>query len=220
MTTKILATTALMGTMATTAFAAPVSYSFDFTGHSRNGESLTVGSVEDSAFEVDVTAQYFRVNRRGEYVGGNAIDVEQNRNGLFSRNGFDSGYIDSWGRDESMVFTFDQAVSVTGVEISLSIGSGDYVVFSDGGLDRLPTALGTTFAIGARTTIEDSTCYFFGVSYDCDAVNESGIRISGMTVTYDDELVGPAPAPVPLPASSLLLLAGVAGFGAMKRRKG
>lgn len=68
----------------------------------------------------------------------------------------------------------------------------------------------TSSSIGPVTTSFDSDELFIdwgGHGY-----------VDGSTLTFDIGYEAPAPAPVPLPASALLLLGGMGGFAALRRR--
>lgn len=69
----------------------------------------------------------------------------------------------------------------------------------------------TSSSIGPVTTSYDGDELFINWS------NHS--YVDGSTLTFDIGYEAPAPAPVPLPASALLLLGGVGGFAALRRRQ-
>jgi hypothetical protein len=207
------------------AAAEAATYSFDF----RTGGGRPTVSNADSAdwsskpVGLDVTVIGRTYSLSGvNYVAGSTIDVENNNYGLISKNcafefivcwASEEHTIDSYGADESMVFTFSEAVNLAGVGIGWSEGWGFYDLFfgnsinaltllgntEDGPL-ALPTGAYTTFAIGTRSL-------WSGFK------KESGIKIKSLSVNYE------APAPVPLPAAGLLPVAALGALGAMRRRR-
>lgn len=200
-------------------------YTFDFSRQGSNHSSLDVLSNEAPPLSVNIVGRHYSLNN-GMYVEGGAIDVDTNAWGLISDNPLDYHTLDSWGKDESMIFTFGggKEVSLTSVAISWYHGSGDYDLFADGvhvgntaNGSVLPATTANVFAIGTRTI---RTCERYRRNGTCKKwnTNNSGIKIKSITVEYDPN--GGGAAVVPLPAAGGMLIAALGALGLMRRRNG
>lgn len=128
--------------------------------------------------------------------------VTHNSNGLGVRaNIFDSvGSLDSFEGFEALTFSFDTTVVVNSVSFNNLGGNDDYSVFVDG----FPVALG----INANPLVGPATLDSFTIGVGL----RDGDRFRIASIDYDI-------APIPLPAAGWMLLAGLGGLYAVKRRK-
>jgi hypothetical protein len=105
--------------------------------------------------------------------------------------------------DERLTFTFSHAVRLISVTFSFIDGDDEYDVLVDVGSGLAPVALdalSNPFLFAA-----DAVGTAFRIAVDGNA---SAFRVSSITF-----------APVPLPAGGLLLLGGLAGLAALRRRR-
>lgn len=128
--------------------------------------------------------------------------VTHNSNGL----GVDANFLDSTGsldsREgfEALTFTFDQTVVVNSVSFNGLGGGENYSVIVDG----VPVALG----ISDNPLVGPATLDSFTIGTGL----RDGDRFRIASIDYDI-------APIPLPAAGWMLLAGLGGLYAVKRRK-
>lgn len=212
--------------------ASAASYTFDFTDSKYstaddkpdNNSSITISSVEDKDVTVTLSASYFKLSSRQLNPYGEA-DVDFNSYGIISQNDHESGSpdhaIDSWGKDEAIIFDFGMDVILADVDLSWHYGAtynkyGHKIGYAtphwdlfigeafegrysgDEGVD----VAGSSFAIGT------STKFFSDGSYRQSAIKIRSITIEKLPVSE-----------VPLPAAGWMLVAGLGGLVAAKRRK-
>lgn len=229
---RIKATLALATALALIGSAASAtSYTFDFADSRYssdddkpdNNESIEIGSVEDPTVTVTLSAQHYKL-LRGEMNPYEAIDVDFNSWGIISQNerewGSPNHAVDSWGKDEAIIFDFGTDVILRTIDLSwdysavyskfhkwigrgvahwdLFIGETFEGRYSG---DEKVDVMGSLFGIGATTRF-----------YDDGSYRQSAFKIRSITIDM------PVPE-VPLPASALLLIGGLGGIAAMKRRK-
>jgi hypothetical protein len=210
------------------AASASTVHTFNFASPPPVSNAASQVFTADTGLDVTVTGKTYTINS-GNFVGGVEIDVENNSWGLVSHNPSsepsDNGKsgehsIDSRYDDEAMIFDFGKEVTLTSLHFGwakyASIGGhfhdgGMFNLFVDGALQgsywvtaALPENItGTVFAIGA-------TAFKFSNS---NTTRHSYLKLKKMHVTYD------APEVIPLPAAGWLLLGGLGGLAAMKRRR-
>lgn len=152
--------------------------------------------------------------------------------------------VDSKGVPETINFAFSQAVKLVTVTFnptyvqpwdSFALSQGGAVLGSPLGVvasvdvSDLTTAA-DSFGVGAvgvtlfsRQTSNPNTGSCFATGWYDKTTGEknyrcySAFKITSLTVDYDDT---PPPSPVPLPAAGWLLMAGLGGFAALRRRRG
>ncbi|MGI9389625.1 MAG: VPLPA-CTERM sorting domain-containing protein [Boseongicola sp.] len=219
---KLLLAASVLALSAGVASAATYTFHFSNTYLVGGGaQNKTFRSVEDAGITVDVSGYYYNLGLGGSYVQGGGADVDLNSYGLISQNGNEYHAIDSWGPNESMMFSFGMDVELLGTYISWAAGEKDWDVFMDGILQSVengsgPKALGyglaDNFAIGTRTHYSlCPTVQTFTSVPNCDSEN-SAIKIKKIKIDYTPEVI-------PLPAAGWLMLAGIGGIAALRRRK-
>lgn len=204
---RFLAAAFAAAMLAAPAHAATVS--FDFTGG--GGQSRAVHSLG--------------TNGLGLSVGGfkctgtcRPVDVQHWSAGFGIRSGRgDSHQIDGANGDEILSLAFDRSVTITsllfgyadsGDDVSvLRVASGTVVQDAAGPLTLLGGGL------GAFTVTNGTAGTFFGVAA---LGNDDAFKLRGVTVRYDEPTT--ALPPVPLPAAGWMLLAGIGGLAAARRR--
>jgi hypothetical protein len=201
------------------AAAATVENTFSFTTPSISNQTSAT-FTGSQGLDVDVTGTSYNTATPA------AIQVENNFFGLVSNN--PSGYtdknktfehsLDSYGIDEAFLFDFGREVTLSEIVFGWFKKAEKNANFSKGGKFRLfvdgidmgrykankPLAsdlTGTVFMVGAASFKQNGTKF------------DSYLKLASMTVSYDNV------ATVPLPAGGLLLLAGLGGLGALRRRR-
>ncbi len=171
--------------------------SLTFTGSNSNDVTVTAGQYNTFSYT------YATDSTGNERVAhGDAWGL-----GAYNSSGDHDHHVDGSGKNDILLFTFGQAVTVTSVTFGSYSGSFDLygsdnpadedccISFTGSTMDLTSYgASGTTIGLGA----------FYG---------GSKFKVREMTVTYEETPV------VPLPAAGWMLLAGLGGLGALKRRK-
>jgi hypothetical protein len=118
----------------------------------------------------------------------------------------ESHFVDGRGKNEYLKFSFDKDVTIESIKFK---DYGDN--FFDLTLGDMTNKLDLKFdAYGLFTATIDAMGDFFAIgAYNA----KSGFKVQSITVSYDE-----GPSEVPLPAAGWMLIAGVGGLVAMKRR--
>ena len=118
----------------------------------------------------------------------------------------ESHVVDGKGKNEYLMFSFDNNVTIESIKFK---DYGDN--FFDLMLGDMTNKLDLKFdAYGLFTATIDAMGDFFAIgAYN----SKSGYKVQSITVSYGD-----TPSEVPLPAAGWMLIAGVGGLLAMKRR--
>lgn len=202
--------------------------------------------LSNDGFEVTITAWA----DTGEVSGDDRIEsaaVSRNNSGLLNYNrhysdNYDSHYVDNYGDTDMLLFTFDDLVSITGIDLGYFNNDSDISIAA---FDSLPTLQGQTWAnvadgasfsasftdigttnysIATSTAGVDSKYWVigaynssFGTVSDSDQFGDK-LKIAGITT-----VAGSSPDPKPptdvAEPSSLAVLASFGLFAAWRRRK-
>lgn len=170
---------------------------FNFSGNSPDSTSkvFTDGGVT-------VTATGWRTTLAG--LLGQQVRVRQSGPGGglgVTSNGDSSGEIDGNQFVDVLLLTFNQIVGMASVTFSFAQFDDDWTIYVDDGSGFVQIADDST----------DNPFYYNGnfrrIAFQADAPDDD-FKVNAMTVT-----------PVPLPAGAWLLLAGVGGLVAMRRKQ-
>lgn len=205
--------------------AVTVTAEFDFTGNGYAwSPSYTVGDLTVDVEGYNYTAQDFSFEEGNSVTLLNRIGVSINTNGLGAcsaateptdTNCGTRPQLDGQNDPELLQFSFSQDVTITGILfanndqndlVDVFIGDNlEYVVASNTPLppDRLSLA---GFGPISNLGVGNQT---FSDQY----------RIASISVSYEMIPPPPPPNPVPLPAAGWMLLAGLGGMTALRRRR-
>lgn len=205
---KILAVSAVIASMAVPAAAA----TFGFQRGSLGANGAYNGTYSASVDGVTLNAT------AGRYGNDTIIDtdcsnggcgylfrqVRKSNSGMGVSGFFDGSSIDGNFGNDLLTFTFDRVVDFGQILFSGVDANDDFDVFVDGALvlADVNIAQANPFDLSSLLPATGSS-----ISFGADGRFDN-FRIAAISVSA-----------VPLPASALLLLAGVGGLGAMRRRK-
>jgi hypothetical protein len=178
---------------------------FSFTGSNLSDASSRSYTVD--GITVTVTAGTFSTwsNPSSINFGSRLVDVDPN--GLGADAGGDGDLVDGSNGNDVLVFTFDRDVTIDSISFG-DVGSNDDFAFG--------TVTGTAFTRivnfqDVASSVSTSTFGgdVVGLAFGIGAIGSNDeFTVSGLTVSE-----------VPLPAAGWMLLAGMGGLAAMKRRK-
>ncbi|WP_289042415.1 VPLPA-CTERM sorting domain-containing protein [uncultured Aliiroseovarius sp.] len=159
------------------------------TGGDATGNGLQMGSFASGA--VTGTIDPWRRGKSADYL-------TQTGTGLGVAGGWDTNAQLDGSVDESITFTFDHSVRLVSVEFAHWDWNDDANVYVNG--------------VEVASDSDDNPYYFGNVVASSFTIGADGVfdnfRIKSFTV-----------APVPLPAAGFLLLGGLAGLGALSRKR-
>ena len=229
---KLLAIAAAVGMIGGAASASTViSFETDEAGHvsvgsvsgtQTNGNPQGPFDIGFSSFTVDADTFYISSNPGGPGFnialnGERDIEITQNVEGLGIDNnngyyGYDDGDIDGANDNDILVFAFSKAVRLKKVIFENVDGNDDFV-FADASASPNAFFADIVNPLAMPDTDGDEGYFDFGGR----VVSLFGI---GAYEYYDNFRISRIEvAAVPLPATGLLLLGGLAGIGALRRRK-
>lgn len=203
---SLRATVAACAIALTAGFASASTVNFDFTSGgdvtANTGNSVT--AVSDG-ITVTVTGAAFSGGLGGSGWWGDAT-AWSNGIGLHSYRG-DAHYVDGY-YDEYLLLTFSTAVDIEKLRFSYADHGDDWRVYSGNFSDNL---------------FEDSGYLANGSFYQLASVDSETFStqfLIGTKLSHSEwKLAGIHVAPIPLPAAGWLLLAGLGGLVALKRRR-
>ena len=211
----VLAAAALAVAFAGSA-ATAATVGFEFGGGDNSGSSLVFNS---GGVTVTVTSAIYNPTGNPSFIASGPSEVtQQSVNGLgvcsgFNRNGGcagDNQQLDGNGLDELLIFTFSEAVSLLSIDFRLE------------GFDNFDLLAGNSLA-GLFRYIQNGILVNNGPNYVVPGfVGMASIFAIANPNSNDQYRVGAftvETATVPVPAAGLMLLAGLGGIAAMRRRK-
>lgn len=226
---KKLAALAAAGALALAAGAAnAATFTVDLQGSSFPQPSVVINDAGGSGLDLTITASDYN-NSNGTPTGG-PFSVGQYNQGIGVCSGSvtnsgdgcsgDEHYLDGLGGDEMAFFDWSDEVTLTAITFWIpNLVNGpnedpefDFALYSgeDAPLWFSQVDIGTngsgvrTYTLGTPRTGD-----FFGIG--ASGYDDDYFKIKKLTFDYV--------APIPLPAAGWMLLAGIGGIAAMKRRK-
>lgn len=186
--------------------ASAATFKFDGSGHATNQPFL---SYADSGLTVSATAAtYNGPGPVGSAVTFNPTTIDLNSWGLISKRGYnDEHVVDGRGKDEVILLDFGpERVTLTGARFRYTNGynfssNAKFDFFADG------IFIGRSKYANAANIFDGVVGSIFGIGA---SKNSTGFKLAAVSAEL---------APVPLPASGLMLIAALAGAGAVMRRR-
>lgn len=187
--------------LGTASFAA--TETFNFTGSYAGTYYSSKAFSGDNGSKIGVSAVTVKGNKLkaskvGQWTGG-GLGV---CNSLGWYGCYESHTVDGANGDDYLKFSLGQDVNITSISFS-DYGNNSFNIYGNGSLQTLGYSNGGSWA---GDVVAGST-FFIGASQW-----SSGFKIKSLTVSYGVN-------EVPLPAAGFLLLGGLGGLAAMKRRK-
>ncbi len=176
---------------------------FDFTGSYAGTYYHSKEFAGDNGSYIDVSAVAVKNGRLKKAVvgqwtyGGLGVCNSLGRYGCK-----ESHTVDGYGRDDYLKFSLDHDVKISSISFS-DYGNNSFNVYADGSLYNLDYSSSGKW----NGEIVAGSTFFIGASEW-----KSGFKVKSVTVHYDV-------SEVPLPAAGFLLLGGLGGLVAMRRRK-
>ena len=182
---------------------------FDFTGNYTGTYSTSMSFTGDKGTEIDVSAIF---GKRGKYyhstVGqwtGGGLGACNNLGKYSCKEGHTvDGYKN---RDDYLKFSLDHDVTISSITFS-DYGNNSFEVYADGAFSSHEYDRDNWWSTHASWDgeIHSGSTFFIGA-----VERSSGFKVKSITVDYKL-------SEVPLPAAGFLLLGGLGGLAALKRR--
>ena len=228
---KLLVSAALAALIGSAASAATITFETDEAGFVSVGSvsgtqtgGAAQGPFDGGVADFTIDADTFRVTSNPPGPGFNIalnneqnIEITQNVEGLGIDNnngsfGIDNSDIDGDNDNDIFVFSFSKAVRLLSV-IFEDVDDNDAFVFAVAGTSPNSNLFDIANPLAIPDTDGDEGSFDFGgqlvTTFGVGALRDNdNFRISRIEI-----------AAVPLPASALLLMGGLAGLGALRRRK-
>jgi hypothetical protein len=191
--------------------ASAATATFDFRGNGGHASSYT---FEADGLSLDVTA--FRYSDSYAPAGDAYVGQWSNGLGVWARGDSDH-QIDGYGKNDALVFSFATPIErLHSVTFHYTDWNDDFELFVEDGSGW--NRVGEAAVPNDLWDWDDHSTYTFAGDYSGSlfAIGAKGhnddFKVRGMTVDWNE------PAPIPLPAGAVLLLSGVAGLAAARRR--